>query len=628
MSPAGPAADPKPSRAEQRAREKAEWAEHDALIKRLGELWPNYGCFCGTLEDLRETVADLERRAERDRPNQRSSARDEAAVCGRRPADSRPARGHPRPAAPPARPRQRPTASSGAGVTPRAARPPRMPAASRSDEAAARSMTDRAPGTNPPPAGRAVRAAIWLPGLAVALGAAAATAHGLYEVTLAARVPAGIAWLYPLITDGLALVAYAATARLTGPAARYAWTVVVTAAGLSGLAQAAYLAGGPAVEVAPALRFGVGAWPAIAAAVVAHLLYLLATDDPAQPEHGSASPRVFDPAPFSTRAFRARCSAASNVQPEALPDGVQPTPSGLGEAADPDAAGDAAAEASAPRRGAVTGPGPRRGGRAAARPAPRRLADRHRARDRRRGLPRHRRRRAQSAARATAAPAPDQHHRPRPHRRGPTMTTQQPITTTTSKNQEPRRKTKNQDHFPTPITTPNRRHRHDQQDTETKRSRERSEDAHLGITIRGSGPASGRPRTSRRSAAVDLRADAAVDLREVVRMLSVASGYSPDYLLNEVATGRENYYTGAVAEGEPPGRWWGAGAEKLGLSGLVDAQDMRALYERFLDPRARRLPRPGAVGRGARPSATPAGATPTEDELYAAALEREPDASR
>ncbi len=86
-----------------------------------------------------------------------------------------------------------------------------------------------------------------------------------------------IAGLYPLITDGLALVAYAATARLSGPGRRYAWTVVVLAAGLSGLAQAAYLAGG--VESAPAaLRFGVGAWPAIAAAIVAHLLFLLATD--------------------------------------------------------------------------------------------------------------------------------------------------------------------------------------------------------------------------------------------------------------------------------------------------------------------------------------------------------------
>jgi hypothetical protein len=93
-------------------------------------------------------------------------------------------------------------------------------------------------------------------------------------------------WLYPLITDGLALVAYAATARLTGSSARYAWIVVVLAAGLSGLAQASFLAAdpiapaggpgeGPVFATSAALRFGVGAWPAIAAAIVAHLLYLL-----------------------------------------------------------------------------------------------------------------------------------------------------------------------------------------------------------------------------------------------------------------------------------------------------------------------------------------------------------------
>ncbi len=130
------------------------------------------------------------------------------------------------------------------------------------------------------PSRRLVRAALWAPGLAVALGAAVATAHGLYEVAAAAAVPAGIAWLYPLITDGLALVAYIATARLTGSAARYAWAVVALAAGLSGLAQAVYLAGGAALDAPPVLRFGVGAWPAGAAAIVAHLLYLLATDDP------------------------------------------------------------------------------------------------------------------------------------------------------------------------------------------------------------------------------------------------------------------------------------------------------------------------------------------------------------
>ncbi|MCF7553773.1 hypothetical protein [Pseudonocardia sp. WMMC193] len=134
------------------------------------------------------------------------------------------------------------------------------------------------------------RMVVWLPGLAVAIGAAAATAHGLYEVAVASRVPAGIAWLYPLITDGLALVAYAATARLTGSAARYAWAVVVIAAGLSGLAQAIFLASDVTLEASAAVRFGIGAWPAVAAAVVAHLLYLLAEHQPAR--GGSERPAV------------------------------------------------------------------------------------------------------------------------------------------------------------------------------------------------------------------------------------------------------------------------------------------------------------------------------------------------
>lgn len=155
-------------------------------------------------------------------------------------------------------------------------------------------QAERAAARPAEPGRRVVRAAIWLPGLAVALGAAVATAHGLYEVAHAARVPAAIAWLYPLITDGLALVAYTATARLHGSAARYAWAVVVLAAGLSGLAQAVFLASGSAVEASPALRFGVGAWPAVAAAIVAHLLYLLATDAN-HDQSAEASQRFADP---------------------------------------------------------------------------------------------------------------------------------------------------------------------------------------------------------------------------------------------------------------------------------------------------------------------------------------------
>ena len=91
---------------------------------------------------------------------------------------------------------------------------------------------------------RSTPATTWAAGLTVAAGAGVATAHGLYQVAAAARVPAPIAWLYPLITDGLALVAYAATARLHDGGRRYAAGIVVLAAGLSGLAQAVYLAGG------------------------------------------------------------------------------------------------------------------------------------------------------------------------------------------------------------------------------------------------------------------------------------------------------------------------------------------------------------------------------------------------
>ena len=181
------------------------------------------------------------------------------------------------------------------------------------------STRDGRPPGEPAPGRRVIRAAIWVPGLAVALGAAVATAHGLYETALAARVPAGIAWLYPLITDGLALVAYAATARLHGSAARYAWSIVVLAAGLSGLAQAAYLAADASIAAPTALRFGVGAWPALAAAIVAHLLYLLATDDTTgECSPGSVHPSLNTP-PYSGRSVHFDPPPRPAEEPEPAP---------------------------------------------------------------------------------------------------------------------------------------------------------------------------------------------------------------------------------------------------------------------------------------------------------------------
>ena len=68
-------------------------------------------------------------------------------------------------------------------------------------------------------------------------------------------------------------------------------------------------------------------------------------------------------------------------------------------------------------------------------------------------------------------------------------------------------------------------------------------------------------------------------------MLSFGIGHSIDYLTNQVAAGREAYYSDAVAAGEPPGRWSGLGATTLGLTGEVDTEVISALYGKFIDPR-------------------------------------------
>ena len=163
---------------------------------------------------------------------------------------------------------------------------------------------------------------MWLAGLVVVAGAGVLTAHGLIEVAQGSKVPDSIAWLYPVITDGLALVAYAATTRLWARGRAYAWSVVVLAAGLSAIAQASFLATG--TPQAPAgLRFAVGAWPAIAAAIAAHLLFLITEagrrrrpvttvrHEPAVP--GSASVEL-DPA-RGTRSGQGVPVAPARVQP-------------------------------------------------------------------------------------------------------------------------------------------------------------------------------------------------------------------------------------------------------------------------------------------------------------------------
>ncbi len=114
------------------------------------------------------------------------------------------------------------------------------------------------------------------------------------------------------------------------------------------------------------------------------------------------------------------------------------------------------------------------------------------------------------------------------------------------------------------------------------------------------------------------------DRRPITYASRSDGGHSARYLTDQAATGRENYYTGAVTAGEPPGRWSGKGAEMLGLTGLVDAvhdRPVRAL---------RRPPRPGFRDPGAWAEADKLGhggrRYASEEELYAKLLEGEPNA--
>ena len=106
-------------------------------------------------------------------------------------------------------------------------------------------------------------------------------------------------------------------------------------------------------------------------------------------------------------------------------------------------------------------------------------------------------------------------------------------------------------------------------------------------------------------------------------MLSISSGHSAEYLTGQVASGRESYYTGVTA-GEPPGRWTSRRTQALGLTEIVNAQDMTALYEHRLDPRDARFRGPAAWGTAPR-LGEPLRSYATAAEAYERPLAAEPD---
>ena len=88
----------------------------------------------------------------------------------------------------------------------------------------------------------------------------------------------------------------------------------------------------------------------------------------------------------------------------------------------------------------------------------------------------------------------------------------------------------------------------------------------------------------------------------------ITAGRGYDYLTREVATSRHDYYTGS---GEAPGVWAGSGRVELGLDGVVDADDMAALYGSFIDA-------------STSPGAQPAGGPPVAPVLVSEGLRADP----
>jgi conjugative relaxase-like TrwC/TraI family protein len=68
--------------------------------------------------------------------------------------------------------------------------------------------------------------------------------------------------------------------------------------------------------------------------------------------------------------------------------------------------------------------------------------------------------------------------------------------------------------------------------------------------------------------------------RDVLDVLSIGKLVDAGYYLDRVASGVEDYYT---LKGEAPGVWLGQGAAELGLSGRVQAEDLRVVLAGF-DP--------------------------------------------
>jgi hypothetical protein len=85
--------------------------------------------------------------------------------------------------------------------------------------------------------------------------------------------------------------------------------------------------------------------------------------------------------------------------------------------------------------------------------------------------------------------------------------------------------------------------------------------------------------------------------REVRRMAvvaTIAKGYDLDYMWASATATAGGYYISAAEAGEPPGRWWGPGAQALGFASgqVVERGPYDLLFGQRRGPDCRPLGRP------------------------------------
>jgi hypothetical protein len=81
----------------------------------------------------------------------------------------------------------------------------------------------------------------------------------------------------------------------------------------------------------------------------------------------------------------------------------------------------------------------------------------------------------------------------------------------------------------------------------------------------------------------------------VAVVTTIAKGYDLDYVWKKAGSARAaDYYIHASDEGEPPGRWWGPGAEALGFARgqRVDREPYDLLFGERKGPEGAQLGRP------------------------------------